>query len=119
MPLSGVGSRILHPKLIEGLQTISAGTFVASGEFTESVALRRDSSTIAAQNVRFATIGGGSTSVSPGSEEQTGKLRVIGAPSLDIAIGDRFNDSQGILYEVVYIRPERAVQTVAEAQVKQ
>ena len=41
---------------------------------------------------------------------------VHGDTDLDIEIGDRFNDTGGLLYQVTFIRPNRSLATFAEAQ---
>jgi hypothetical protein len=56
---------------------------------------------------------------SQGAEQPEQAVLVVGATDLDIQSGDRFNDEHGVLYQVAYVRPNRQVQTVAEAEAVQ
>ncbi len=82
-----------------------------------SIVIRRNSTTLAAQSVRVARAGAGATRADGGSAEQwMQRVVVLGAVALDIATGDRFNTG-GRLYEVDFVRPNRAAATMAEARV--
>lgn len=86
------------------------------GDNAVSVAIRRGSTTLAAQTVRIARRGrGAATGDSADSNEAEMQVVIIGAPGLDIKSGDRLNDSAGNLYRVVFVRPRRDVGTQAEA----
>lgn len=82
-----------------------------------SLVIRRDGTTLPAQTVRIARSGGrGSFRSGQASEETRGQVIVAGEPSLDVQVGDRFTYS-GVLYRVTFVRPNRTVDTVAEAEV--
>lgn len=79
-----------------------------------SVALRRGNSTLPAQTVRIARRGAAQRRDSAGATQATTAVVVMGATTLDIQVADRFTH-EGILYEVVFVRPNRRAATVAEA----
>ena len=81
------------------------------------IAIRRGNETLPYQSVRIARQGGGGIEQdSEAGQEARGRVVVMGAVSLDIAPGDRFNDDNGALYTVTFVRPNRRVMTVAEAE---
>ena len=81
-----------------------------------SIQIRRSGVTLPAQTVRIARAGTiAQRSDTGGLEQSSGRVVVVGEPSLDIKIGDRFN-VQGELYEVDFVRPNRRAATVAEAR---
>lgn len=85
-----------------------------------TVSFRRGSNTLDPQVVRIARRGGSAGVQSSDAAEQVrGELIVIGVPSLDIQPGDRFNDTNGVLCEVVFVRPNRRERTEAEAKIVQ
>lgn len=87
------------------------------GDREESITVRRGSQTLAAQDVRIARAGGqGREMESPGAQESVGRVVILGATTLDIQPGDRFNDENGVLYEVVAVRPHRDAAVIAEAR---
>lgn len=88
------------------------------GDSSETIAIRRDATTLTDQRVRIVRIGGQSQRQGAGAIEQAEqRVAVIGMPGISIAKGDRFNDAAGLLYEVDFVRPDRSVMTVAEARV--
>lgn len=94
--------------------------FSVWGNDSETIAIRRGAATLAAQTVRIARQGGNATRADGGNTEQfSQRVVVMGTTGLDIAIGDRFNDGRGQLYEVDFVRPSRRVMTVAEARMIQ
>lgn len=86
------------------------------------ITIRRGGATLDAQTVRIARLGGQGreTSANDGSTAQSeGRVVIVGGVTLDIQVDDRFNDAHGVLYEVVFVRPNRTVVVVAEATVVQ
>ncbi len=83
----------------------------------ESLAFRRGDTTLAAQTVRIVRAGSAARDrVGAESSEQRVRVLVLGPVGLDVAVGDRFNDGEGTLYRVSFVRPNRTVDTVAEAE---
>jgi len=41
---------------------------------------------------------------------------VVGGVGFNVRPGDRFNDANGVLYRVTFVRPNRLVMVVAEAE---
>jgi len=83
----------------------------------ESITVRRGATTLAAQIVRIARLGGGNARRDTGAMEvSTQAVVVLGAVDLDIQKDDRFNDTAGNLYVVDFVRPNRTVATMAEAR---
>lgn len=86
------------------------------GDHEMSIVIRRGAATLPAQKVRVTRSGGGRTvQGEAGQEAQIGAL-AFGGPDLDIQPGDRFTNA-GLLYEVITLRPNRVVSTVAELKV--
>ena len=86
------------------------------GDNQVSVAIRRGSTTLAAQTVRIAGTGHGQEKQGQAAQQASGPVVVLGSTSLDIQNGDRFTTG-GVLYEVVFVRPNRRAGVVAEAKV--
>lgn len=87
------------------------------GDREESIVLRRDGSTLAAQDFRIERRGGQSRNLDGDSAEESRQaVMLVGATGADIQVGDRFNDSNGVLYEVSFVQPNRSVATIAEAE---
>jgi hypothetical protein len=90
------------------------------GDRSEQIVIRRGAGVglteLAAQTVRIARIvAQGREAESPGAAQHEGRAVILGGANLDIAVGDRFTDAGGRLYQVVYIRPNRSAATMAEA----
>lgn len=90
------------------------------GDNAQSLVLRRGATTLTAQSARIARLGGA------GSERQDGQTRasysrvvVLFGTTGNVQVGDRFNDGAGVLYEVVFVRPNRRAAVVAEAEAVQ
>jgi|WetSurMetagenome_2_1015567.scaffolds.fasta_scaffold123792_3 hypothetical protein len=83
-----------------------------------SITLRRGETTITAQTVRIARLASGSRSKSESGAESRGGMLISGAPTLNIALDDRFTLS-GVLYRVRFVRPNRDTGTQAEAELVQ
>lgn len=79
-----------------------------------SVVIRRGNTALPAQAVRIAQRGGSRPAATNAAERVAGGVLVLGDVALDIQPGDRFN-ANGLLYEVVGVRPNRRAATVAEA----
>jgi hypothetical protein len=81
-----------------------------------SIAIRRGSTTLPAQNVRIERKAGGSRQVkSPGGEESRTAIVILGGIALDIQKDDRFTYNNQ-LYRVLFVRPNKQVCTQAEAE---
>ncbi len=90
------------------------------GDNAQSLALRREATTLAAQSARIARMGGGGSTRQDGqTRESYGRVVVLFGTTGDVQVGDRFNDSTGILYEVVFVRPNQRAAVVAEAEAVQ
>ncbi len=88
------------------------------GDNEVAIVIRRGATTLASQNVRLAGAGTGPRQAQGArTEESQGQVLVLGSTTLDIQVGDRFNDADGMLYRVILVRPNRRVGTVAEATV--
>jgi hypothetical protein len=84
-----------------------------------SIVLRRGNTDRPAQTVRVVRSSGKAAEPSSGgASEKQGSVLVIGSTSLDIEPEDRFTIS-GQVYRVTYIRPNRIVSKVAEAELAQ
>lgn len=81
-----------------------------------AITIRRGSSTLDEQTVRIARTGGGREQDSAGAQQAVGSVVVVGDEDFDVAVGDRFNDGAGVLYQVTFVRPNRTVGVVAEAR---
>jgi hypothetical protein len=83
-----------------------------------SITIRRDGGTPpGAQTVRIERMGTQSQErSSAGAQQAVGRVLVLGKTDLDIRAGDRFNDANGVLHEVVFVRPNRLACVQAEAR---
>ncbi|MCL4295680.1 MAG: hypothetical protein KJ077_08130 [Anaerolineae bacterium] len=88
------------------------------GDRETSIVIRRGSTTLAAQPVRIAGAGSAQGREADGdaSQEVRGRVVVLGGITLDIQPGDRFNDENGVLYVVSFVRPNRSAAVIAEAE---
>lgn len=96
---------------------MTADLAAVRGDNSTSITIRRGGTTLAGQAVRLVRQGAGGQWVQ-GAASQEVRLRVLvaGPTDLDIAPGDRFNDANGVLYQVTAVRPNRRASTVAEAE---
>jgi hypothetical protein len=78
------------------------------------VEFRRGETVLEAQECRIEAVGRGSRLQSDAAREARTAVVVFGACDLDVAVEDRFTES-GVLYRVVFIAPNRDVDTQAEA----
>lgn len=84
----------------------------------ENIIIRRGGTALATQTVRIERTGGqGQNQSGQAGEENRGKVVVLGKKTLNIQPGDVFNDSSGVLYRVILVRPNRQVCIQAEAEV--
>lgn len=84
-------------------------------DWGSSVQIRRGSTTLGAQTVRFVRSGSGRRNDRDSIEQQEYDVLVVGDTDLDIQPGDRLNDDNGDLYEVQRVRPDQRVRIAAEA----
>ncbi len=90
------------------------------GDNAQSIVIRRGGTTLAAQSVRIARLGGQGIVQQDGQvRESRGRVVVLFGTNGNVQPGDRFNDGAGMLYEVVIVRPNRRAAVVAEAEVAQ
>jgi hypothetical protein len=80
-----------------------------------SIAIRRGGTTLSAQTVRIARTGRGGKRDSAGGQEVRADVIVLGGTTLDIQVDDRFTVS-GVLYRVIFVRPNRTVAVMAECE---
>jgi hypothetical protein len=78
------------------------------------VEFRRGDAVLEAQECRIEATGRGSRLQSDAAREARTAVVVFGASDLDVAVDDRFTEA-GVLYRVVFIAPNRDVDTQAEA----
>lgn len=95
-----------------------------SGAFSEivndnpvEIVIRRGSTTLTAQTVRIARQGSvAGVKDSESGQTVRGRVVVLGSTSFDVQPGDRFNDANGTLYQVLFVRPNRRAAVIAEAE---
>lgn len=80
-----------------------------------SVVIRRGETTLAAQTVRIARVGRGYNFISGQGREKRADALAMGDVTFDVQGGDRFTN-ENILYEVIFIRPNKDEMIVAELQ---
>ena len=85
----------------------------------ENITIRRGASTLSSQNVRISRPQSPRNTSGDGGRAMRQSVLITGGTELDIAVADRFNDQHGVLYEVVFVRPNRQIDTVAEAEAVQ
>ncbi len=80
------------------------------------VAIRRGDTTLPPQPVRIARMGAAAQQKNTtGAQESRQRVLVLGSPTFNVAVGDRFNTSTE-LYQVTFIRPNRLAAVIAEAE---
>jgi hypothetical protein len=90
----------------------------ASRWHTASLVLRRGATTLAAQSGRIVRDEVAREPRSEAGQTAIGRALIYGGPAMNIARGDRLTFG-GMLYEVTFVRPDRTVETVAEAEAQQ
>lgn len=90
------------------------------GDNAQSITIRRGATTLTAQSVRIARMGGAGSARQDGQTSASyGRVVMLFGTSGNVQVGDRFNDSAGVLYEVVFVRPNRRAGVIAEAEAVQ
>jgi len=84
---------------------------------SQSIALRRGDETLDAQTMRIERTSRGRIYDVDRTSERRADAVINAATDADIEVGDRFNDENGVLMEVSFIRPNRTYATFAEAVV--
>lgn len=94
---------------------ISADLRRVRAENEVSVALRRGDSTVTAQAMRIEYAGArGSRLQSDAARQAQQAVFILGEPDMDIAVDDRLTYGS-VLFQVVFIQPNRLAATIAEA----
>lgn len=101
---------------LAAMATEQSSTLGTASGIGESITIRRGASTLSSQNVRIARPQSPRNTSTDGGRSMRQNILVTGGTALDIAVADRFNDQHGVLYEVVFVRPNRQIDTVAEAE---
>lgn len=97
--------------------SMAADLAAVRGDNEIEITIRRGDEELDPQSVRIERQGASaSTQDSTSAQEARGKIFIMGGVDLDIQAEDRFNDDNGVLYKVVYIRPNRTVAVMAEAE---
>lgn len=107
--------------------TLSAGdlAFIAAdvvgiiAERPLAASFRRGTLTLAPQTVRVITASGATTARAEATAAARWPLIVLGPPSLDVEIGDRFNDYSGAVVVVKSVHHDRRAFTQAGADLDQ
>lgn len=77
--------------------------------------IRRGDTTLAAQDMRIEYAGSrGFRLQSDAARQANQAVFILGEPDMDIAIDDRLT-YQSVLYQVVFVQPNRLAATIAEA----
>jgi len=80
-----------------------------------SVAIRRGETTLSAQDMRIEYAGSrGFRLQSDAARQAAQAVFILGEPDMDIEVDDRLTYG-GILYQVVFVQPNRLAATIAEA----
>lgn len=104
---------------IAQMRAQSLGYTGIASNIGEAIIIRRGTSTLASQNARVSKPSSAQNSSVDGGREMRQSVLLTGGVALDVAVGDRFNDQHGTLYEVVFVRPNRQIDTVAECKAAQ
>lgn len=97
----------------------AADLAVVRADNAQSITIRRGGTTLTAQSVRIARTGGGGLQQDGQARASRGRVVVLFGTTGNVQPGDRFNDSTGLLYEVVVVRPNQRAAVVAEAELVQ
>lgn len=98
------------------LAQMQADALAIRSDYEVNLAIRRGTTTLAAQSVRVARTGTQArVANAAGAQQQRMDVIVMGGITLNIAPHDRFT-LDGVLYEVMFVRPNRRAATFAEAQ---
>lgn len=98
------------------LTQVNADLMKVRDERAESIVIRRGSDSLSAQTVRIEKgTQYGALVRSLNGKEYRATAVVLGDTDLNIAVEDRFNDQNGILFMVIFVNPNHEACTVAEA----
>jgi hypothetical protein len=100
---------------LDDLTQMQADLAAVRGDNQVSVVIRRGTTTLAAQQVRVARLGPGQKREDVDVREARGQVVLLGSTSFDVQLDDRFTLS-GVLYRVSFVRPNRTVAVMAEAE---
>lgn len=117
MPLTGVGSKIVHPDLAGSINALLTSMMGSTQPIGDTITIRRNGTALSAQNVRIGKPANIVTEDSEGAEQYVQVVPVIFDTDGDVQKGDRFNDADNKLYEVTGIRAHTHWAKVAEAEV--
>ena len=80
-----------------------------------SIAIRRGDATLAAQLMRIEYAGSRGTRLQSDAARQAQQaVFILGEPDMDIKVDDRLTYG-GVLFQVVFVQPNRLAATIAEA----
>lgn len=96
-----------------------AATLGTASGIGEDIVLRRGGNTLASQVARVSKAATARTTIASNGRETRQAVLLTGGTSFDVEVQDRFNDQHGILYEVVFVRANRQIDTVAECEAVQ
>lgn len=97
---------------------VNADFMKVRNERAESIVIRRGNDSLAAQTVRVEKgLQYGLLVRSLNGKEYRAQAVVLGDTDLDVAVEDRFNDANGILFMIIFVNPNREACTVAEAAI--
>lgn len=97
------------------LAQVNADLMKVRDERAEAIVIRRGATSLEAQTVRIEKANQfGALERSLNGKQYRAQAIVLGDTDLDIAVEDRFNDANGILYMVIFVNPNHEACTVAE-----
>lgn len=100
------------------LVQVNADLMAVRDARAEAIVIRRGGTALSSQTVRVEkALQFGVLERSLNGKNYKATAIVLGDTDLDIAVEDRFNDSNGILYMVIFVNPNHEACTVAEASV--
>ena len=100
---------ILSPRAVGQLQRL------ALRGHNLSIVVRRGETTLPAQRVAMKQNSMAREPRTESAQSNHGRVLIFGAAAMNIAVGDRVT-FENTLYEISFIRPDRTVETVAEAE---
>lgn len=100
----------------DDLQQMQADLAAVRDDAPIAIQLRRGDVRLPDQTVRLTRGGSGSRRSTDAAAESRDQVLILGAPALNIALGDRFTTGS-ILYRVTWINPDRRAATQARADV--
>jgi hypothetical protein len=85
------------------------------GDHEVEIVIRRGETTLAAQPVRISRFRKGFRMQTAAGEESRGDIVVMGGVDFDVQAQDRFT-VDGMLYRIIFVRPNRMAAVTAEAE---